>query len=282
MANPIDVFVTAGQSNADGQGVYQSSQAVAIGLGYMWSGSSIVHLSDPVGPASTGSAWPAFVNNLASRSGVPVCIVPASSSGSGLTVEAKPSLNWSPSGTLAATAISATNAAMVALTTGGWEPVFRGVLWCQGETEAQSYPDQEQLETVYKTELLALHDRFKNALSSEAIMLVFQSGKRVSGDYDEGFVHVREAQSQACKSRIDMVMAYTGCVAFVEQGYMKDDVHYNQTGLNLMGSNAGVIAARFLYTDNTVTMGDASVAYAYAVAADSGGLLPVTYRIGIK
>ena len=42
-------------------------------------------------------------------------------------------------------------------------------------------------------------------------------------------------------------MAYTRAVDFFSLGWMKaDNIHYNQTGLNDMGSSAGAFAATYL------------------------------------
>ncbi|HID2843112.1 TPA: hypothetical protein ACXGI0_005536, partial [Klebsiella pneumoniae] len=87
-SNPTEyvVFLIAGQSNAQGMGAAAKSLTVNPGIAYQYySGNLTPVLGDPVGNASTGSAWPAFANEFYRRTGLGVIFIPTAVGSSGLT-----------------------------------------------------------------------------------------------------------------------------------------------------------------------------------------------------
>lgn len=86
----IDVFLVAGQSNAQGQGDSSLSPIPQSGTVYQYYNSVFEEAQDPIGNAATGSAWPSFGikwNNLTKRK---ICFVPAAVPSSSQVAAADP------------------------------------------------------------------------------------------------------------------------------------------------------------------------------------------------
>src|SRR5690606_8594754 len=135
-AGRVRLFVVAGQSNALGRGDSASSPSVATGDGYYWNGTAFSRLADPVGGATTGSAWPAFANQWRSNGGViPVFRGFAGGDTSVLTNEAP---NWNVTGSLYEGLRDGINATVAAFET-QTKFTVDGVtlLWCEGELAAE-------------------------------------------------------------------------------------------------------------------------------------------------
>ena len=136
--NPVDVFLIAGQSNAVGYpGSSAGSPIVPAGKVLQYYNGSISDANDPVGNALNGSAWPAFGVVYYNATGHRIAFVPAAVGGSGqLATSDTGTGNWSPTGTLFTASTNKLDAAISALTNGGYTTTFKGVLWDQGENDA--------------------------------------------------------------------------------------------------------------------------------------------------
>lgn len=263
MSGPIDFFLVAGQSNAVGYGDSALSPATVAGEAFEVRDNtfSIQQLADPVRLANTGSAWPAFANAYTPVAGVPMAASISARTSTTLLAEndGGPG-NWSPTGTLRAAAVAIAEGAMSALTTAGWTPTLRGVLWAQGEYDALYGNTDPDLATKYEAALIALHDYFRTELDPALPMYVWRSGASNTGGYPAGFAAVRAAQDAACASTEGLVMVYTDTINFPALGYMEDAFHYNQTGLNLMGTEGAAVVAEDIYpTPVTPVVGRSSV-----------------------
>lgn len=252
----IDLFLVAGQSNAEGRGQTVLSPAVTNGS-LMYSAGTVQVLADPVGGAATGSAWPAFANAYGR-----CAITEAAVGGSKLIAYPGGGSNWSPTGTLFAAAVAQAEAATTALEAQGWTVNLRGVLWSQGESEALEY-EPVDLTAEYQAALEAIFARFRTELGAGIQMWVARTGRLTSGD-TANWQKVRDAQDAACAATDGLHMAYTGTLDFPDLGWMKvDGIHYTQAGLNAMGTAMGEhvrgdLAAESLIVD---VNGDPVVAY---------------------
>lgn len=231
----MDVFLVAGQSNAEGRGSSAQSPTVSNGS-VMYSGGVVAPLADPVGGAASGSAWPAFANTYGQ------CAVTEAANGGARLLTGMGGGNWSPSGLLFAAAITHLDAAVAALATAGHSPVVRGVLWSQGESEGELWPGTAaDLAVAYEAGLVDLFDRFRFELG-DVDMWVARTGRLSSGD-TALWTAVRDAQDAACAATDGLHMAFAGAVDFPDQGMMKvDGIHYAQAGLNAMGAAMGAAA----------------------------------------
>lgn len=245
----VDLFLAAGQSNSLGRGDSGASPAVPTGEGFDVSSGSVSNLSDPVGGATSGSAWPAFGNAMYASTGRPVAICSKGVSGTALleaaaTEEGK---SWNPDeGDYFAPAIAALFASFNALALDGHRPVLRGVLWSQGEREAQDTTTAAD----YTAALIALSWSFRAAFGVRNLpMYVFRTGRPDSGDTAQ-WAAIRGAQDAAALATEGIVMAFTGAVDFPGESEMSDELHYSQDGYNEMGTDgAAVVAASLVAPD---------------------------------
>lgn len=237
MAGPIDVFGVAGQSNAQGRGTAALAPVTLAGVAHEHRGPGelVTPVLDPCLGALSGSAWPAFLDTFTAASGRPACVVPAASGGASL-VDGTPAPygSWSPAGTLRDTAAARFTGALADLAAAGWEPVWRGVVWHQGEQDAQQYPDVGGLRAAYPDALRALGAWLSGAVQPGEVF-VLRLGDRVG--YRDGYAAVRAAQDTVCLDD-GFTMAYTQCDLFPARGWMRDPLHYAQVGLNHMGTHA--------------------------------------------
>lgn len=134
----IDVFAIGGQSNAQGQSGDQTlSPPVPTSYVLQYSGGTISAGNDPVGNANTSSAWPSFGIAYVAATGRKVLLVPSALGGTDqCTTTGASTLNWDIGGTLAPLLVANVTAAMAAARTAGYSPVYRGILWSQGENDA--------------------------------------------------------------------------------------------------------------------------------------------------
>lgn len=246
MTGPIDVFLVAGQSNAQGRAPDSTlSPDTVAGLAHEYTTAGVVvQLADPVGNANAGSAWPSFANTLTGHSSVPMCISAAAVGGTWLLPEygTTAGTHWGEGSSLFATSVSRGLATMAGLVSAGWEPTLRGILWSQGEWDGMSGNADPDLEVKYKAALIALFGRYKTALSVPDLRFyVSRTGNH--SNYPSGFSAVRAAQEAACAETPGMVMAYTGAIDYLAQGMMSDSFHYTQVGYNLMGDGMGTAVA---------------------------------------
>lgn len=247
MSGPIDLFLVAGQSNAVGFAPDNTlSPDTVAGVAYeCTSNGTLKQLDDPVAGATYGSAWPAFANALTARTARAVCISGAAVGGSYLLPELTENPTWgeSPDSVMFLTSVSRGLASVDALTTAGWTPTVRGVLWCQGEYDAAYGSADPDLAAKYEAALIDLYGRYKTALSTPDLRFyVFRTG----GSAGAGYVAVRAAQDAACASTAGMEMVFTRATTFLERGLMADAWHYTQAGYNEMGAFGGMAVAEDL------------------------------------
>lgn len=247
-----DVFVVAGQSNAVGQGSSSDSPDVEADTAYEFKRLSdpneLVTLDDPVGEdnsprdrqADTGSAWPAFAKTYYEETGREAVYVPFAVGGSEQSEKTgrDADLSWSESGDLDDWAQDKLDEALDFLDAEGYDYTLRGIVWHQGERDARAIDDGDMDKSDYKTAFEDHIDRWQNEYGSDFKWFVLQIAHEDGSDTD-GFIDVREAQQEVCDEREHVHMASDIQKDFPEDGKLSDSVHYNQTGLNDMGTEGG-------------------------------------------
>jgi hypothetical protein len=239
----IDVFLVAGQSNAKGRATDVVGGGPAIGdKPVLQVNSSIItKANDPIGTgvyqAQIGSAWPQFGISWQELSGHRVAFalsaisttaqLPAAGTAYGVD-------NWSITGGLLASSKTILNDAMTALTDAGYNPIFKGVLWIQGETDAEVI----NLGTVTQAQYIA---SFQDTIASyradygeDMRFYIIRIGKRIGGS-DVGFAQIREAQEIVANNDPHTKIIYYGTVDFIDRNLMNDTYHYKQAGYNEIG-----------------------------------------------
>lgn len=255
----LELYAVAGQSNAKGNGSDAGSPIPDAGTAveYVNSDGSINDpLDDPMSyngtNADTGSAWPKFAVELYKRRPTTVGIVGTAYEGSAQHRDADNGFgNWDvrEAGNLYHDSISFINNAISALESDGYTVAFRGVLWNQGEKDAQYIDDGTITKTQYKAAFQDMIEGYRSDLSlPEMPFWVFQTGKFEDGSHAEGMQAVRDAQLETTEEQDQTFMASAIQKNFADDGRMNDNVHYNQTGLNDMGAEGAETVASVLET----------------------------------
>lgn len=242
----VDLFITAGQSNSEGRGTASESPSVADGTAWLLSGGAFTKLADPVGGASTGSAWPSFANKWKELTGRSSVWVEQATGGSALIPAAGPT-NWSQTGTLYPACVSAANAAVSTINA---NPAFAlgnvYICWAQGEQEGLNYNGTTISASVYQAAQTELFNGFKSGIPSLSKIFVSALGRLTNGTYEQQHTLIRDAQAASISSIPHAHIVFSGAVNFVPAN-MKDNVHYNQTGYNEMGVGMAQGAASVVY-----------------------------------
>lgn len=242
IAETADLFVIVGQSNAEGRGNSTLSPAAPHGL-YISGGTITSPLADPVGGANTGSMWPAFSNEWYAQTGRRSAFVESATGGTALLPDTA-GANWSPSGTLRGTAVSSANAAIAAVQAAGYMLGSVYFVWAQGEQDAATINGTTVTGPLYEQALEELAAYFKAQVPQVVTMGVVQTGGNFNLVSMAEYAAIRLAQENACADSANLTMLYRGAYSFIARNYMADEVHYNQSGLNV----AGKCASRALAT----------------------------------
>lgn len=237
------LFLVAGQSNAVGQGDSSTSTKCIDGAAYEYrlTGDLLTPLKDPVGAyelhlekANKGSAWPAFAKTYHALTGKEVIIVPAARGGSSCSYKAELDNygTWDEKGRLPLfdSAIIKVKAAMnkAGIT-------IDGVLWSQGERDANAINAQQLSAEEYQSTMEALIYKFRKVLGKDIKFYIIQTGYYLNHPV-KGFDEVRTAQQNIAQKIKDVYIVYNQTGSFEKKGWMKDEIHYNQTALNDIGT----------------------------------------------
>ena len=240
MAQHKTLFLAAGQSNAVGMGDSTAS-VQCTALEYRYSGDALVPLKDPVGynelqfqKANSGSAWPAFAKAYHELTGNEVVIVPAARGGSSCHYKAELSNygTWDNRGRLPLFDSAVIKARAAARKTG--LPVA-GILWSQGERDANAVNAQQLSAAEYEEQLTLLIGQFRKALGKEVNFYIIQTGYYLNHP-PQGFDAIRKAQENVAGKMKHVFIVYRETGSFKEKAWMKDEIHYNQTALNDIGA----------------------------------------------
>jgi hypothetical protein len=249
----MDVFLIGGQSNAVGNsgasGGANSPDPQAETV-YQYYLNTFGQVTNEVGQANTGSAWPSFGIAWNNETGRKICFVPSAADGTGQVALSDTGFgNWSPTGTLWQTSVDRTNAALLAIEAAGFKPVFRGVLWHQGENDGNKINDATITQSDYQTGLTNMIADYRTEFGSEMPFYIYRTGTRVSAS-DTGFAAVRAAQEAvAAANPLVTKVVFFNALEFPNRSLMVDQYHYTQAGYNEMGriSAENILAMNDLY-----------------------------------
>lgn len=243
-AQTTALFLLAGQSNAVGQGDSSSSVTCSPATAYEYkeAGDSLVPLADPVGEnstafqrANTGSVAPAFAKMYYELSGEKVVILSAARGGSSCHTKAELDQmgTWAEQGKLLLMqpAIQKTKNALRKTGTS-----LDGILWLQGERDANAINAKQLTTQEYKDALLSVINRFRKSFGEVPFYIV------LTGYYKdhpvESFDAVRAVQEEVSHQLKKVYVVYRDTDQFEKKGWMKDAIHYNQTALNVVGEKS--------------------------------------------
>ncbi|MBL0743111.1 sialate O-acetylesterase [Chryseolinea lacunae] len=250
-AQSKSLWLIAGQSNAVGQGDSTLSPVCEVGSAweYVYASDVLIQLADPVGErglnfeaAHSGSIAPAFAKTFSTYAHKPVVVIAAARGGSACHRRAE--LNnygtWDTSGDLLLfdAAIQKVKAAEKKT-----KESLEGIVWLQGERDANAINAGTLTAAEYEQSLVDLVNRFRKSLGDQVPFYIVQTGYYTDHPR-EGFDAVREAQRHVATALKNTFIAYTETHTFEARGWMKDQIHYNQTGLNHIGTTVAEVISK--------------------------------------
>ena len=162
-----------------------------------------------------------------------VIIVQAAKGGSSLTVEAEQNNwgNWDERGKLFSSSLQKINKALE-------DSKFKkvdAIFWSQGENDGAAIFLGKISKKVYKTSLKKLIKRFREKFKDVPFIIIetgsFEGDESKSNCYQQ----IREAQREVAEEMENVYIGYNETEFFIERGWLKDVVHYNQIALNDIG-----------------------------------------------
>jgi len=189
----------------------------------------------------TGSLVSSFVNSYYSGSGVPVIAVSASAGGSTLH-------SWREDGSLLPDAVNRYNMAKDWLVDNGYVIRHSYMVWLQGESDGNKQTSKED----YISSMKDIFSIMKGSGVEKCFMIRIGIRTEEPGMYDT----IIEAQTELCRDNEDFILVSTKAVELEHLGLMRDEVHYTQGGLNLIGEEAGANMAYYVKTGMTPSLYD--------------------------
>ncbi|MEI7422810.1 MAG: sialate O-acetylesterase [Prolixibacteraceae bacterium] len=251
VAQKMQLFLLAGQSNAVGQGDSLKSLKCLPGTAYEFDATinDFFPLKDPAGKpwklfnrAGTGSVAPSFARRLNELTGNTVYMVTAARGGASCHKKAEMSNydTWDTNGKLFDQAIEKTK---MAEAKAGVK--LAGIIWMQGERDANAILNGQMTQAEYQEALKNLINRFRDKLGKKLPFYIVQTGYQQDKAPD-GCLAVRNAQAAVATNMKGVFISYSETEDFAKRKWFKDIVHYNQEALN----DIGVKTAEFVVARN--------------------------------
>ncbi|HIW66474.1 MAG TPA: sialate O-acetylesterase [Candidatus Alistipes intestinipullorum] len=236
------MWLIAGQSNASGMGDRRSSMKYATPecFDYVLTGDSLRMLKDPVGEdgtyfskANSGSIAPAFAWHLNRLTGDSVVIVSAARGGSACSTEGETIYGtWARRGVLPLFEAAIEKCRKAEQRTG---LRFSGIVWLQGERDANAINDGKMTGEDYEKALRDLIARFRHELGAETPVYIVLTGQYINHP-QPGYMAVRAAQRRVAEQVPGVRLAAVDPWFFPEMDRMTDEIHYSQSAYNLIGA----------------------------------------------
>lgn len=273
------LFLIAGQSNAVGQGSAAQRVACLPNTAYEYDvlRDSVIPLADPAGQAwhlleaarsEGGSVAPAFARALNRLSHERVFIVTAARGGSSCSVKGQLGGygTWDSVSTASPANLVFPDAAEKtarAIAKAGLP--LSGILWLQGERDANAIKAGGETAAEYRASLESVIGRFRGMFGAKVPFFIVKTGYQYLAaqptvlDDTSGNAAVRKAQDAVASERDRIHIAYSGTHQFgmKQPSWMKDFVHYNQAGLNDIGDSAAAQVFAALARHSTGVRGGA-------------------------
>lgn len=246
MAEPMDVFLIIGQSNAKGMsgpGGAALSPNPSEDTVYQYYQAALSQVVNEVANANTGSIWPSMGITWYNMTRRRICFVQRAVNSTALSnaINDFGAGNWSQTGTHYPNSVTALNDAMAAVMEAGFKPVFRGVICSLGETDAIGINNSQTTKAEYVANMLELIDAYRQVFGTTMPFFILKTGQRV-GDNDAGYAEVRDGQEEVVAANpVLNKFIYRSTYDFVARGMMQDVVHYNQAANNEIGVEAPAV-----------------------------------------
>ena len=243
ISNAQSLFLLAGQSNACGMGDSAKSNLNHSDNAFEYDVllNEIKPLKDPVGQiwenlekAKRGSISPAFSKAYADISHQKVIMLTAARGGSSCCIKADMNNygTWDTSGHLLLLPVAVKKAKMAIAKTG---LPLKGIIWVQGERDANAINDNKQTKEEFKEALKSVITRFRDSLGDNIPFFIVKTGYQTDRP-QAGNDAVRAMQDEVAKELKNVYVVYNDTNLFIEKKWMHDKVHYNQSGLDDIGT----------------------------------------------
>jgi hypothetical protein len=241
-AEPMDAFLIAGQSNARGKGNSAQAPDPQTDTVYQQGNPNLAMVTNDVG-FTEGSAWPAMGITWYQMTRRRICFANRAIDSTSLSpvVANAGAGDWSPMGAHFQPSITNTQIMLAQIEAAGFIPVFRGVLWGQGESDAAGINATTTTKAAYKDQLRTLIAGYRAIFGADMPFYIVKTGTRTNED-DAGYAQIREAQDEiVAEDPHRNKFIYKDTIAFVARGMMRDVVHYNQAAQNEIGRQAPAV-----------------------------------------
>ena len=247
---PCVLFIVAGQSNAVGSCRPPYEAATYCGTFWYWynGAGELRPLKDPTCGISAnaqlqGSAWPAFARRFFELTGRKVALLNVACGGSAVTnISSNTWYGADSSNRLRVTAATQYTAMTTALGTVSEDYELGGLLWIQGEAECNSVGSGAIQISEYINGTLDVFRFFrdltnKNDLPVFMSQIGYTSAVNTNATTRIGYQKIQDAQLSICKQNTNVYMAFEGAKYFLNSGFMYDNIHYSQSGYNIVGDS---------------------------------------------
>ncbi|GAB3570689.1 hypothetical protein GCM10027578_27490 [Spirosoma luteolum] len=208
-------------------------------------------LADPFGepigpfqPAATGSMAPAFARSLYDLTGQPIILVSTARGGSSCHQKSEKEGfgTWADEGNLP---LFTESAAMTRRAMQKTKLPLSGIIWLQGERDANAISDKQLTGEEYADALTSVITRFRKSLGATVPVYIIQTGFQ-EGRPRRGSRIVRRIQARIARQTPFTYIAYRKTTSFFRRGWMKDYVHYSQPALNQIGDRVARFVRRHM------------------------------------
>ena len=119
------------------------------------------------------------------------------------------------------------------------------IVMVQGEEDAVAIDNSVIVGDDYQNELIDVIAMYRSALDANLPFFIIRTARQVSGD-TTGYQTIRARQEAVAASVPNVYIASTKALDIVNDGMTVDNVHWNQAGLNIVGTDAGTNVANIL------------------------------------
>jgi hypothetical protein len=241
-AEPMDAFLTAGQSNARGKGNSAQAPDPQAETVYQHGNPNLSVVTNDVG-FTEGSFMPAMGITWYQMTRRRICFANRATDSTSLSplVNNSGQGDWSPAGQHFQPSITATNSMIVQIDAAGFIPVFRGVIWGLGESDAAGINAGLTTKSAFKDQLRELISGYRSVYGADMPFYMIKTGTRTDQN-DTGYSEIRDAQDEiVAEDPHRNKFIYKNTFGFIARGMMRDVVHYNQAAQNEIGREGAAV-----------------------------------------
>jgi hypothetical protein len=178
-----------------------------------------------------------------------VCFVPAAVDGT-LQYGGTGATTWDTTGTLFSTSVTLANAALSALSSAGYNPIFKGVLWSQGECDAIAINAATETQAQYKSAFQTMIANYRAQFGADMPFYISRTGMDNTGS-DVGYAAIRQAQEAVADGDVNTFIVFRGALDYTTLHYQVQG-QYNTMGYemarNVIATELGKMGANAIST----------------------------------